>query len=399
MSHSGHRRRYRPAGGWPGTGAAAIFLVKQRDPGQPGRNTGRYMASKSSGGGGVHKYGYGPGETLTGTSGNDTLIGGDIHGKHGSGIGDTIYGGGGNNSIVGQGGNDVLYGGSGNDTITAGDGNDYISGGSGSDLLYGGAGNDTIVAGAGDTVDGGSGTNVLDLSGSGAYEVVYDPANPLNGTVIFVDAQGNQTGSLSFSNISSIVSCFTPGTLIATAGGETPVEELEVGNLVRTRDHGLQPVRWVGRRTLSRAALLADPTLRPVRIAKGALGEGLPLRDMAVSRQHRMLVAGPRAALLFGEIEVLVRALHLVHLPGIAHQLCDGVTYVHILFDRHELVLADGAWSESYQPGVRTLAGIDDPARDELFRIFPELACGSYARFDAARITLKGFEARALLSG
>ena len=77
---------------------------------------------------------------------------------------------------------------------------------------------------------------------------------------------------------------------------------------------------------------------------------------MRVSRQHRMLVTGPRAELLFGSDEVLVRAEHLVHLPGVAHALEPEVTYVHILFDRHEVVLADGAWSESFQPGDRTIS-------------------------------------------
>jgi len=213
-------------------------------------------------------------------------------------------------------------------------------------------------------------------------------------------AYGKGNGNAyAYGKFKSSAPCFTPGTRIATAGGDRPVEKTRVGDLVRTRDHGLQPVRWVGRRTLSRAELLVDPTLRPIGIAQGALGEGLPVRDMAVSRQHRMLVAGPRAELLFGEDEVLVRALHLVHLPGVAHQRSDSVTYVHLLFDRHELVLADGAWSESYQPGERTLGGMEDPARDELFAIFPELAEGSYERFDTARTTLKGFEARALLAG
>ena len=110
-----------------------------------------------------------------------------------------------------------------------------------------------------------------------------------------------------------------------------------------------------------------------------------------------MLQTGPQAELLFGEDEVLIRAQHLTHLPGIRAERLRQVTYVHILFDRHELVLADGAWSESFQPGARSIGGLGHAERDELFKIFPDLVQRGFGTFDAARSTLKGFEARVLL--
>ena len=120
---------------------------------------------------------------------------------------------------------------------------------------------------------------------------------------------------------------------------------------------------------------------------------------MMVSRQHRMLFTGARAELLFGADEVLVRAAHLIGLPGIEVAQVDDVTYLHILFDRHEVVLADGAWSESFQPGDRTLAGMDGDQRDELLKIFPQLAgSAEIAQFEAARVTLKAFEAKVLMA-
>jgi hypothetical protein len=182
--------------------------------------------------------------------------------------------------------------------------------------------------------------------------------------------------------------------MIACEGGERLVEDLVPGDRVMTRDHGLQELRWVGKKPLDRAALAAEPKLQPVLIRAGALGAGLPARDMRVSRQHRMLVTGPRAELLFGSDEVLVRAEHLAHLPGVALAVDTEVTYLHLLFDRHEVVLSDGTWSESFQPGDRTLAGMDDAAREELFRLFPDLASG--APYAAARPTLKRFEAKVL---
>ena len=120
---------------------------------------------------------------------------------------------------------------------------------------------------------------------------------------------------------------------------------------------------------------------------------------MMVSRQHRMLFVGARAELLFGSDEVLVRAAHLVGLPGIEVADVDEVTYLHILFDCHEVVMADGAWSESFQPGDRTLGGIEAEQRAELLKIFPQLASSAnIAQFESARTTLKAFEAKVLLA-
>jgi hypothetical protein len=101
---------------------------------------------------------------------------------------------------------------------------------------------------------------------------------------------------------------------------------------------------------------------------------------------------------MFGVNELLVRALHLTCLAGIEAVTLREVTYLHMLFDRHELVLADGAWSESFQPGQRSLGGLDENERCELFKIFPELSKEQIPQqFVSARVTLKAFEARALL--
>jgi hypothetical protein len=275
-------------------------------------------------------------------------------------------------------------------------------GGAGADTFVGGAGADTIFGGIGDVVDGGtsgSDFDVLNLTGQAPFTIVRDPLNPLDGYVNFLNGAGAVIGTLTFTNIEYIVSCFTPGTLIATQGGQVAIESLQVGDLVATRDHGVQPVRWIGSRTIAGAELATDPLLQPILIRAGALGHGLPLTDMRVSRQHRMLVTGPRAELLFGTDEVLVRAAHLLCLPGVSEDPQPEVTYLHVLFDRHEVIMADGAWSESFQPGDRSLAGMDHDQRDELLKIFPDLADGgAVTQFEAARTTLKSFEARVLLA-
>ncbi len=335
---------------------------------------------------------------IIGTSFDDTLIGFNQSGQVDDIYTNVIEGGAGNDYIDGAGSNDLLYGGADNDTLLGGTGDDVLAGGSGRDHLVGGVGSDSFFGGGGDTIDGsedGRETDVLDLRGTWPFRIQRDAGNPENGQVNFLDSYGNVTGTLTFSNIEKIISCFTPGTLIATPSGPRAIETLNVGDLVLTRDNGPQALRWIGQRHLSAADLQADPALQPVLIGAGALGNGLPERDMAVSRQHRMLFSDPRADLLFGAEEVLVRAHHLTGLPGITQVPQADVTYLHMLFDRHEVVLANGAWSESFQPGERSLNGLNGAEREELFKLFPDL---SARPFGAARVTLRAFEVKVLLA-
>ncbi|MBC7138052.1 MAG: Hint domain-containing protein [Defluviimonas sp.] len=146
----------------------------------------------------------------------------------------------------------------------------------------------------------------------------------------------------------SEVICFCAGTLILTATGERAVETLAVGDLVATRDHGLQPLRWLGSVAIGAGALKRRPGLVPLRIAAGALGPGRPHSALMVSPQHRILLRSRIVAKVTGAPEALAAARHLIHPGGIepAPQP-EGVTYLHLLFDRHEIVLANGAEAES----------------------------------------------------
>jgi hypothetical protein len=218
-----------------------------------------------------------------------------------------------------------------------------------------------------------------------------------SGVVNFLNADGSVAGSLEFSEIENLIPCFTPGTRIATAKGEVLVQDLRVGDRVITRDNGIQQVQWIGQKQLSGHDLIQDPNLRPVLIKKGALGNDLPARDMLVSANHRMLVASDETQLLFNEREVFVAAKHLVGQPGVTRMETAGCTYVHVMFDQHELVLGDGSWTESFQPGDQTIGGFDAEQREEIFKLFPELqeADGRQA-YSAARLSLKAYEARLL---
>lgn len=330
-------------------------------------------------------------DTLYGDSGNDTVDGGNAE--------DELFGGADNDRLTGGNAGDTLSGDDGNDTMFGDSGDDVLTAGTGLDSLFGGADRDLFFAGIGDTVDGGEtgdDFDTLDLAGSGPLRVVYSQTNPENGIVEFLDANRTVIGTLTFSNIENIIPCFTPGTRIATPRGAVAVERLAVEDLVLTQDGGAQPLRWIGRKRVTAAEMARQPALAPVRIAKGALGGGLPARDLVVSPQHRVLVDDPLADLLFGERQVLIAALHLVGRPGVSREPVGAVDYLHLMFDRHEIILSDGAWTESFQPGDRSLAGMDAGQRAELDALFPALRTGG--RFAAARRSLKAHEARVFLA-
>ena len=344
-------------------------------------------------------------DTLVGDAGNDVLFGDeDNDSLFDSGGDNQAFGGTGNDQIFVGSGQDSLYGGEGNDTLVGDAGDDLLVGGADADTLYGGDDRDTILGGtAGDVVDGGEGGDDDDVLDLRAYRhsgttVRYDNNDPgsESGEVDFLDAAGLVTGTLRFSNIERVVACFTPGSLILTEMGELPVEQLQVGDRVLTRDNGYQPVRWMARRDLTQAELRATAAFNPVRIAKGALGNGRPERDLIVSPQHRILIAGPQAELLFGEHEVLVAATHMVGSSGVSRIFPAGTSYLHFMCDTHEIVRSDGAWTESFQPGAQTMAGLASPQRDELLALFPDVLHG--ARYQSARLSLKAREAAVLLS-
>jgi Hint domain-containing protein len=192
--------------------------------------------------------------------------------------------------------------------------------------------------------------------------------------------------------------CFTPGTLILTPSGSVAIEMLEAGDRIITRDHGVQPIRWIGASTISAGYMTARPNLRPVLIRKGALGNDLPQQDMRVSRQHRILVRDWRAEVMFGaEGGVLVPAFSLCNDTDVVQEHPTGnVTYIHMAFDDHEVVYADGVEAESFYPAERMVSGLSSAQQEELFELFPELQQGDGFAYDSVRQQVRGSEAHVL---
>ena len=310
-------------------------------------------------------------------------------------------------------GADTIDGGAGDDTIYGERGDDVIDGGAGADTIDGGDGDDTITLGAGDVATGGAGDDVF----------ILDPTGALGGPGSTITITGNETGedgvgdSLNFSNlidagdityttpesgsvtladgttvtfsdIENVFICFTEGARVSTPRGERAIETLIPGDLVLTRDHGPQPLRWVGASTIAGTGRAA-----PIRFARGAFGNARPF---LVSPQHRMLYVGGDATLYFASPEVMVPAKHLVNGGSVRQVEQASVSYYHLLFDRHEVIRADGAWSESFHPGAQGLETLGPRTRDTLFTAFPDLRADPNRYGDTARTVLRGWEARVL---
>lgn len=347
-------------------------------------------------------------DTLIGASGEDTLIGG-------AGA-DLIEGASQEDVISGGDGDDTITGGSQDDLVSGGAGDDYLDGGTQSDTIFGGAGNDTLVGGSNqDWLDGGAGDDLIDAGGYGGgsdtivfgpgmgndtidgfnpstdflhvggvdrADLIYTPTDDPRIWVLTIDGVPDTSLTIDFTfywdtgiNIADLDDrvltdtdvtppddpyddpiCLTAGMRVDTARGLVPAAALRVGDRVLTHDAGWQPVRAVLKRWFPQAELAADPSMRPVHIAAGAFGGGLPWRDMRVSLQHCFLAVDPDGH----APEAIIRARHLADTLGLArlsgNTPSHGETYVHLLLDAHHLIRAEGVWTETIFAGPRVIA-------------------------------------------
>lgn len=368
----------------------------------------------------------------TQTGGNDNITIGD-----GANVGpitlnagnDTVVAGSGDEQIDAGDGADSIDSGAGDDTVDGGAGNDIIDAGSGADVVTGGAGDDQIALGASD----GAADKLILGDGSGSdivtgFEIANDTLDvstitsgsgtggAINTSDVSVSDDGSGNAVLTFAGGEVVtligvapseldsdaelqaigIPCFAAGTMIQTTTGPASIEALRPGAMIQTRDHGPQPLRWIGMRRLDRAALSACPWLRPIRIRAGAMGRQAPCADLLVSPQHRVLVRSRIARRMFGAEEVLVAAKQLITLEGIdiANDLAE-ITYVHMLFDQHEIVISNGAETESLYPGPEALKTVGPAALEEILTLFPELRdCEALPQ--AARVLAPGRMGRKL---
>lgn len=208
---------------------------------------------------------------------------------------------------------------------------------------------------------------------------------PLVDGTSYVKIGGDNNGTTLYSDF---ITCFEADTQIKVHSGSKPAKDVAVGDLIWTRNHGYQPVRWVGQ-----TDVVAHGVFAPVIFAPGVIDNDI---ELIVSPEHRILINDGQAEVLFGTREVLVAAKHLWGLPGVTRQNGGHVHYVHFMFDRHQIVSANGAACESFYLSDHSVSGVDAAQRQELLALFPSLADGINAFGGGAATILKGFEATVL---
>ena len=246
--------------------------------------------------------------------------------------------------------------------------------------------------------------------GTTAYTVSTATGDPFAGqTATLLDNTGQVNGSSSLerqqngdytlqtspSNGSSYI-CFTEGTQILTAQGERPVHALTIGDEVITKDHGTQKIRWIGSRKM--LGLSSGPeSNRPITIKAHAFGQNVPSRDTTLSQNHAVLNDHWKAALYFGEEEVLSPAKSLLGTDYAYRSRAGSVTYYHILLDQYSLVQADGLWAESLYLGSECMKMLTPCNRSEIFDSFPQVRSNFEGYGRTARQMVRPREARLLM--
>ena len=164
----------------------------------------------------------------------------------------------------------------------------------------------------------------------------------------------------------AVIACvsFTGGTQITMASGEQrPIETLSVGDRVLTRDDGPQPLRWIGRTTVRAMGEMA-----PILITNGTLNNSA---DLLVSPEHRLFIYQRSDALGAGRAEVLVRARHLVNDNTVIRREGGFIDYYQLLFDRHQIIYAEGIAAETMLVDTRTRAALPPEMAEKLAQTLP----------------------------
>ncbi|WP_370212161.1 Hint domain-containing protein [Roseovarius sp.] len=174
---------------------------------------------------------------------------------------------------------------------------------------------------------------------------------------------------------------FSRGTRITLAtGAQTPIENLQVGDRVLTRDDGPRPVRWIGSSTAR-----ATGDLAPVRIRKGALNNS---DDLVVSPDHRLFIYQRSDALGAGRHEILVRARHLVNGDTITQEDGGFIDYFQLLFDHHQIIYAEGIAAETLLVDTRTRGALPADLADAIENALPDHAQRPHLEFEVAQSLL-----------
>jgi hypothetical protein len=203
-------------------------------------------------------------------------------------------------------------------------------------------------------------------------------------------------GAITLTNPVTDVPCFCADTDIATPSGDRKIETLRAGDTVLTEDGRAVQIAWIGASHYSQRHARDTQAVRPVTIRANAFGAGLPLRDLMVSPQHRIVVEGPDCELLFDSARVFVIARHLPDAVAHSPDPEGDVVYYHILLENHEILLANGLPVESFQPARRMVEAMSGEARAALDATLDVLGAEAMLTRPDALPTLAAYEARVL---
>jgi hypothetical protein len=221
---------------------------------------------------------------------------------------------------------------------------------------------------------GATSTNLM-YAGSG-LSGYNDPANWIM-TNLAVNHETGTVGSTSYASQDTDIVCFLEGTLIATETGERCVEDLGVGDRIRTADGHIVAVKWIGRMTVSTRFGPAE-RLMPVRFAAGSLGDGLPHTDLTVTADHGMLVGG-----IICHAGALVNGTTITRVP--LAEMGETYTVYHVETEEHEIILANGAPAETFIDNVSRRVFDNFAEFEALYGDVPEMEELPYPRAMSAR--------------
>ena len=179
----------------------------------------------------------------------------------------------------------------------------------------------------------------------GSFETFAEGIND-NGEIVgyYLQANGNEYGfTTTVADVKAAddilaAACYCAGTLIATENGDVPVERLQVGDKLLSGSGALRPIKWIGRRSYGGRFIAGNKDVLPICIKAGALDANVPRRDLWISPHHAMLIDG-----------LLIEGRDLVNGASIVQaERVDAVSYFHVELETHDVIVAEGALSETY---------------------------------------------------
>lgn len=176
---------------------------------------------------------------------------------------------------------------------------------------------------------------------------------------------------------------FARGTMITLGDGrQMPIEQLQAGDRILTRDHGRQPIRWIGQ-----ARLRAVGAFAPIVITAGTLGNA---GDLILGQHHRVFLYQRHRLPGLSTSELLIQARHLVDGDRVYIREGGWTDYFSLVFDAHEIIYAEGVPSESLLVTDAVINRLPAEVAQEVKARFPGVSQTQHFGTEAGRQALDG---------